>query len=377
MYQSQLDVGDDPSTFFTQAIMFDRSLEQIKTNYQPHWNSDLEITLDGAKLYLYAFTFLCSAPSATTPALRSSAQHYLILQKAWSAASRLISNMTDLSISSNPNVGHPAGLLGYFPKFYFTKLFFAAVFLFRILVSNHGQAILSHDRSAMISSLQAAHKIFYCFSAHREHARAAIHIELLVKILRERPVAGTTSKGKQSATDRVRSRLDTLILDNRLSASIMWDAIFRAGEERNAGTQPNGSAGAVGGWQTMTEQFKDRLPNVPLRPSAPMSASFQPSVHESMKVAGQTPIPQSVSPMPALNEDVSRMLPATNGNVPLSNTQMPMHMSQQQLNGMNNASRNPQGIPEWWTSWDAYMEDFSIGVDNFPDDHNSGFVQFA
>lgn len=59
--------------------------------------------------------------------------------------------MKDLRLSSHPNAADPAGLLTFYAKHYFASLFFAAVFLFRILVS--GGAVLSHSRIDLTSSL--------------------------------------------------------------------------------------------------------------------------------------------------------------------------------------------------------------------------------
>ena len=293
MYQSQLGAGEEPSAYFTNVATFDRIFEQIKQNYLQYWTTDLEIALDGARLYLYAFTFMCSAPIGSSSALRASAQHYLILQKALAAASQLVSNLSDLGLSSSPSMLCSAGLLTFYPKYYFTSLFFAAVFLFRILIS--GQAVLSHNRTDMVSSLQAAHKIFQSFPQHRDHTRAAINIEIFVKILRDGHSVG-------------RKRLDTLVISNRLGASVMYDSIFRAGEERNQ-QQDSHTPSAVGSWKTMNEQFPERLPNIPRRPSAPPHTSFQ--------------VPSAM----ALFDEAN---------------------------------------PEWWTSWDAYMEDFGIGLESWP-----------
>lgn len=292
MYQAQLDADETPSIYSSKVMIFDRMLDHIKQTYLQHWSSDLEVALDSARLYLYAFTFLSSAPTGSAAALRASAQHYLILQKAQAAASELISNLTDLSLSSTPNSVCPAGLLTFYPKYYFTNLFFAAIFLFRILIS--GQAVLSHNRTDMVSSLQAAHKIFQSFPQHLDHTRAAINIEILVQILRDGHSVG-------------RNRLDTLVINNRFGASIMFDSIFRAGEERNR-QQDSRTPSAVASWKTLSDQFPERLPHVPRRPTAPSSTAFQ---------------------------------------VPAESAMM-------------------YDNPEWWTSWDAYMQDFGIGLGSFP-----------
>ena len=292
MYQAQLDADETPSIYSSKVMMFDRMLDQIKQKYLQHWSSDLEIALDSARLYLYAFTFLCSAPTGSASTLHTSAQNYLILQKAQIAASQRVSNLTDLSLSSTPNSVGPAGLLTFYPKYHFTNLFFAATFLFRILVSS--QAVLSHNRRDMVSSLQAAHKIFQSFPQHRDHTRAAINIEVLVQILRDGHSAG-------------RNRLDTLVINNRFGASIMFDSIFRAGEERNR-QQNSRKPSAVASWKTLSDQFPERLPHVPQRPTAPSSTAFQLPAESAM-----------------MDED-----------------------------------------PEWWTSWDAYMQDFGIGLESFP-----------
>ena len=289
MFQSQLDMSEDPDAYFTKVMMFDRIFDQISSKYHQHCTSDLELTLDSSRLYLYAFAFMTCAPTGSATAMRASAQHYLILQKALAAASRLIANLTNLSQSSSPSATS-VGLLSFYPRHYFEMLFFAAIFLFRILIN--GQGALSHNRAEMISSLQAAHKIFQSFPQHRDHTRAAINIELFVKILRDGRSVG-------------RKRLDSLVITNRLGASIMYDSIFRCGEERNS-QQSGGVPSDVGSWKTMTEQFPDRLPDVPRRPSAPSNSSIL------------TPVAGPIS----------------------------------------------EGNPEWWKSWDAYIGDFGVGFES-------------
>lgn len=289
MYQTQVETGENPGTYFTKAVMFDRNLDQIKQAYLQHWNPDLEINLDSAKLYLYAFTFMCSAPDTPPRALRVSAEQSLIQQKALIAASHLISSMTDLSLSSSPNTIRPAGLLTFYPEFHFKSLYFAAIFLFRILVS--GQTVSSHDKKEMVSLLQAAHKIFQSFPEQRDHTRAAISIEVLVQILRE-------EKSPE------RKPLESLVVEDRLGASLMFDALFRVWEERNRHDSKTPSQ--VASWKSMTEQFHDRLPRAPIRPVTPRSTSIS-LLADAVSTDGES--------------------------------------------------------LRWWESWDAYLEDFGIGYD--------------
>lgn len=281
MYQSNIDPDDNISNYFTSAATFDSMLSSVKQKYHACWNPNLEVLFHGSRLYLYALSFviLSKMPSSkfgrTAPSML--AQHYIILQKGLDSALQLISTMTDISLSSTPATSdYPVRLLTFHPKTYFTHLYFAVMFIFRALVSSDQAIVLPQNRRTIVSGLQDALKIFRSFPQHRDHARAAINIPILVHILRERSLT-RLANGSLLA-----SRPRSLVVENRFGASLLFDCSFQVWEERNrtitpAGTTPSllearsdtmndhtpHSQKTISSWKTLTEQYPGYLPDTP------------------------------------------------------------------------------------------------------------------
>jgi hypothetical protein len=337
LYQSSIDPDENIAGYFTSAAMFDCMLDQTKQKYLPYWNSNLEVIFHRSKLYLYALSFvLVSRVSSTTsPDIDTniSAQHYLILQKGLSSALQLIASMTDISLSSSPTTtNYAARLLTFHPKSYFTDLYFAVMFIFRVLVGANQAVVLSQNRKSIVSALQAAHKIFQSFPQHRDHARAALNVEFLVIIIRER------SQNYLANNTLSSSRTHSLVVDNRLGASLMFDGNFHIWEERNRNIIPTTtstinnlrkaspdttadsnslSQSKISSWKTLSEQYPELLPD------APRPTQFPPLPPESI--------------LPPQSEEM---------------------LAQGSLNDSNNAS-----IDWLWSDWNQYIIDNRVPFD--------------
>lgn len=244
----QLESVDDTAAHFSLTQMFIGNLEKVKTTYLQHWTPDVEVNFQGAKLYLYAMTFTLSSPQDPIEASQSRTYRQIILRQGLLGASSLISSMTKLSRSSTTQkdeVGMISTIACY-PKLYFTNLFFASVFLFRVLLSYHMPT--SEDTSLAISCLADAHKIFQSVPNHRDHTRAAITIETMVTIIRD------GSKADAFPTSEP-------IITNRLGASMMFDTTLRCAQQRNR-HPVTGRTVPVASWKSMDVGEQWRLPSV-------------------------------------------------------------------------------------------------------------------
>ncbi|KAK5058862.1 hypothetical protein LTR84_011126 [Exophiala bonariae] len=282
LYQSQIDTDESITSYFTHSATFDRLLDQIKDKYFPEWTPNLEILLLGSKLYLYAlsFVFISDLLSSSLPLKLTtsiSAQHYLVVQKGLHSALQLINTISDISLSTRPNIAdYPVGLLTFHPKSYFTDLYFAVMFIFRVAIGDN-QVFPTQNRKDIVSALQAAHKIFRSFPSHRDHARAALNVEFAVQIIRERSQSHSQSTLSGST-------IGSLFVTNRLGASLLYDGSFHIGEVRNRempltttttneSRQPGLSqskkesnilsSDKISSWKTLSEQYPEFLPEAP------------------------------------------------------------------------------------------------------------------
>ncbi|KAL9090549.1 MAG: hypothetical protein Q9165_005310 [Trypethelium subeluteriae] len=225
--------------------MFDDQLDELKEVNAALWRSDLEIGWCNAKLRLYALTFTISASANSAQNSQTQINRQAILHKAFDAASKLTTEVTKLSQRYVSDL-HPSGLLTFVPKSYFTALFNAAAFLFRFIATSRTRMRNSMQNSHAMDSIIEAHKIFQSFPEQRELTRAAIHIEMFIDVLKE----------------DVGVSMDELVVNNKLGASVMFDAVFRACRRRNMDPKA-GKPLPVREWKTVTETFAQRLPDVP------------------------------------------------------------------------------------------------------------------
>ncbi len=123
----------------------DRDLETIETTYYDAWSSELEIYLQASKLYLYALCFVneqALTPKSPNRRTKVSTQSQFVLQKGLTSASRLIGVFANLhnsttslptSITQSVHARNCSSHLLFYPKSYFTNIYFATVFLLRYL----------------------------------------------------------------------------------------------------------------------------------------------------------------------------------------------------------------------------------------------------
>jgi hypothetical protein len=196
--------------------------------------------LEAAKLYLYALCFVNEqrlAPQSSVTRSQVSNYSRLIMQQGLTAASRLISTFADIhtSTASLPDSIHTSSCsshLLFYPKPYFTNLYFATVLLLRYLVAEPHAS--QHDRELGINHITTSHGIFSALSFSRDHKRAGILIEVLGRM--------TRSGGLPP----------NLHIKSRLGASLIYDSSVNAGLFRNRDPQ-TGKPPPLEMWVTLNE----------------------------------------------------------------------------------------------------------------------------
>jgi hypothetical protein len=234
---------EDYALHFSVTQMFDDQLNELKSANSDMWVSKIEIEWCNAKLYLYALTFTIPANANPSHNIQIQIHRQTILYKALEAASNLITELKKLGQLCTSDL-YPGGLLSFVPKPYFTALFNATTFLFRFMAT-YISSTSSQKRHAM-GLIVEAHKVFQSFPEQRELTRAAIHIEMLMNILR----------------DGSSVNFNELVVNNKLGASVMFDAVFQACRQRNIDPR-TGKALTTKEWKTVNETFAQRLPEVP------------------------------------------------------------------------------------------------------------------
>jgi len=227
-YNTQLDELTDAGTQHSLIRLFDRELDSIKSSFQEVWTPELDIRLDAAKLYLYALCYLTHNPSTSAlPAVSNLVVSFnLILQQGLFTACRLIDTFSALAFmeeGTTPSLhvlNERFDRLLYYPKPYYTALFFAIVSLLQFLTAQPHAS--QADRDFAINHVTKAHRIFSQFRGSREHKRAALLTEVLARL--------TRSGGGHPE----------VITTTRLGASIQYGQIFLAGQARRRTAGPIG-----------------------------------------------------------------------------------------------------------------------------------------
>lgn len=296
---------EDHALHFTLTQMFDDQLDAVKGANAYLWRPELEIEWCNAKLCLYALTFTTSTDADRSIGSHIPSHHQTILHKAREAASSLVTKLTKFSQQCTSGL-YPSGLLTFAPKSYFAALFNAAAFLFRFMATcNMRTRMFAQENSAMDSIIEA-HKILQSFPERRELTRAAIHTEMFIDMLRNS--AGIN--------------MNELFVSNKLGASVMFDAVFRACRQRN--TDPrDGKLLPIREWKTVNEIFAQRLPDAPAQSTADDHG-------------GITGVPSDKD----------------NG-----------------LEDFEQSAAVDGQAPQWWKEWDDYMDLFQVGVEQWEHTH--------
>jgi hypothetical protein len=218
-YNIQLDGLTDARTQHYLIQLFDGELDGIKRSFQNAWTVNLDIRLDAAKLYLYAFCYLTrKTPTSDVAGVDGmTASFNFVLQQGLFVAYHLIDRFSALAVVEEGTISslhvsdESFGRLLYYPKPYHTALFFATVFLLQFLTiqTNASQT----DRDFAINHVTRAHHIFSQFRSSREHKRAALLIEVLARL--------TRSSGGQANP-----------ITTRMGASIQYSQTLLAGQAR-------------------------------------------------------------------------------------------------------------------------------------------------
>lgn len=238
-----LDGIEDHALHFSVTQLFSDQLDQLKHANIGQWPPELEIEWCNAKLYLLALTF--TKPATTDPMqnMQIRIYHQSVLQRCFEAATSIISQFVKLG-QLNVSELYPDGLLRFVPGLYFTSLFNATAFLFRIMATH--MTPTPALRSRAMGSIIEAHKIFQSYPERRELTRAAIHIEALIDTIKQGAPVG----------------MSELAVKNKLGASVMFDAVFHACRQRNLDPR-TGRPLLLRDWRTVTETFPQRLPEAP------------------------------------------------------------------------------------------------------------------
>ena len=287
---------EDHALHFSLTQMFDEQLDELKKANPDLWRSELEIEWCNAKLYLYALTFTIPTKANTSHNIQIQIHRQAILHKALGAASNLITELTKLGQLCTSS-SYPGGLLNFVPQPYFTALFNATTFLFRFMATYVMRT--PAQESLAMGSVVEAHKIFQSFPEQRELTRAAIHIEMFIALLR----------------DGASVSMNELVVNNKLGASVMFDAIFHAVRQRNIDPM-TGKALAVKEWKTVNETFAQRLPEAPAQRMGDRNG----------KIKDVTGFDSSV------------------------------------VESVQQSSTFGEQDPQWWGEWENYMDLFQVGV---------------
>lgn len=292
---------EDHALHFSLTQMFDHQLNELKTLNSTTWISKLEIEWCNAKLYLYALTFTIPTNANPSHSVQIQIHRQSILHRALEAASNLVMELKRLGQLSTSDL-YPGGQLNFVPKPYFTALFNATTFLFRFMATYRSRT--PSQESQAMRLIVEAHKTFQSFPEQRELTRAAIHIEILIQILR----------------DGASVNLSELVVSNKLGASVMFDAVFQACRHRNIDPR-TGKVLTVKEWKTVNETFAERLPEA---------------------TGGK---------MMDHNGSASDIIEFGTDGIDL------MPHSLVGTSGVQN--------PQWWETWDNYIDMFQVGDEQF------------
>lgn len=251
-YTAQLDGIVDNHAQQSLTSFLDRELESIKVSYYDVWSPQLEVHLEAAKLFLYALCFVNEqrlSPQSSVTRSQVSTYTQLMMQQGLTVASRLISTLADIqtitaslpdSIKFSPHTSSCSSHILFFPKPYFTNLYFATIFLLRYLVAQPHAS--QHDREQAINQITTSHRIFSALGCSRDHKRGGLLIEVLGRM--------TRSGGLPP----------NLHIKSRLGASLVYDSTVNAGLFRNRDPH-TGQLARPNSWITLNESAS--LPPAP------------------------------------------------------------------------------------------------------------------
>ncbi|KAJ0132017.1 Histone-lysine N-methyltransferase ASHR3 [Fusarium oxysporum f. sp. albedinis] len=218
---AKLDMITDSSLHFSQTQSSINDLELLRSPDRHSWSPETELTLQGAKLYLYAMTLLLPPSKEPVVALQSISDRDAVLISGLMSASTMISDMLH-QLRDKPNQGSDkiTCSAAFWPKTQISYLFFAATFIFRVLLSH--SSLTPQDITLAMSRLADAHAVFRMEPLHPDRTRAAEIIQRLIEVARAYMVK---DEGKSDAKNLLPRGL---LVTGRLGASVMFDAVLRS-----------------------------------------------------------------------------------------------------------------------------------------------------
>ena len=204
---------EDTLAHFSLTRTFISNVDNIKQSYSAHWTPELDIQSQYVKLQFYAVATFPPLQDPFQENFQNDADRESLLFSGLQSACSLINNMKDISLRATVDGQYHAGRLTFYPRYFFTNLFFSAIFLFRILIEN--RPIVQEHRPLAIQGISTAHELFRLVPCDRDVARAT---RLLQEVLNK---IGSS----EAWPDNLSS--SQLIITNRLGASLLWDTIFR------------------------------------------------------------------------------------------------------------------------------------------------------
>ncbi|KAI7762965.1 hypothetical protein LZL87_013067 [Fusarium oxysporum] len=218
---AKLDMITDSSFHFSQTQSSINDLELLRSSDQHSWSPETELTLQGAKLYLYAMTLLLPPAKESPVALQAISNREEVLISGLMSASTMISDMLhQICDKSTQGSDEITSSIAFWPKTQISYLFFAATFIFRVLLSH--SSLTPQDIALAMSRLADAHAVFRIEPLHPDRARAAEIIHRLIEVAHAYMVK---DEGKSDAKILLPRGL---LVTGRLGASVMFDAVLRS-----------------------------------------------------------------------------------------------------------------------------------------------------
>ena len=211
-----LDAASDSRTRMSLIEVFDRDLNQVQNTYERVWTEDLEIHLQGAKLFLYGFSISPVGKQNTSnkayQADSSTTTLRIVIQLGLAAAVRIarVASRLKYYIVHVSGKGSPDGSGGLVhpPKQHYRTLFFATVFLLWFLAIDIQAS--DADKELARNYTGAMHRLFLSFGASPEHLRVAKTIEALGSV----PASVSASLSNSNVSGRLGASFMYTVLRN-------------------------------------------------------------------------------------------------------------------------------------------------------------------
>ncbi|KAI1416909.1 hypothetical protein F5Y13DRAFT_101810, partial [Hypoxylon sp. FL1857] len=212
-YSLLLEDIEDSAAHLPLIQTFESTLDNIEQTYSTQSTPELSIQLEYAKMNLYAMAVLDSPQADIQIDIQSDINKQAVLIRGLELASRIIYRVKELSLLPVDDGLSNAGKLIYYPRQYITSMFYAAIYLFRMLVDCRP---LSRTHVTLaLGSITETRDIFKLLPPHRTTGIVADFLDRVV----EKAQAIDVSAGALTVPQ--------LLITNRLGASLIYDILFR------------------------------------------------------------------------------------------------------------------------------------------------------